>query len=80
MDVNISYYLEEHGWSTYWIYVNEKSHEITITHIFPEDPIEECLNSLIGIMKGESERRFIWHEEPEGERITIKEFSSKNTW
>jgi hypothetical protein len=73
MNVNISYFLEGHGWSTCWIYANGKHHEISITHIFKEDPIEECLNSLIGIIKGEKERKFIWYGEPGGELISINE-------
>lgn len=77
MKINISYYLDEHGWSTCWIYANGKFYEISITHIFQEDPIEECLNSLIGIIKGETERKFIWYGEPGGEQISIKEIPTK---
>ena len=77
MQINISYYLDEHGWSTCWIYTKEKSYEISITHIFPEDPIEECLNSLIGIMKGETKRKFNWYGEPGGHQIIIKEIPNE---
>lgn len=77
MKINISYYLDEHGWSTCWIYANDKFYEISITHIFQEDPIEECLNSLIGIIKGETKRKFNWYGEPGGEQIIIKEISTK---
>ncbi len=77
MKINISYFLEEHGWSTCWIFANGKLHEMCITHIFEEDPIEECLNALIGIMKGEEERKFIWYGEPGGAQVTIKEIPAK---
>lgn len=77
MKINISYYLDEHGWSTCWIYANGKFHEISITHIFQEDPIEEFLNSLIGIINGDIQRQFIWYGEPRGEQISIKEIPTK---
>ncbi len=77
MNINIIYYLDEHGWSTCWIYSNGKLYEISIMHIYQEDPIEECLNSLIGIIKGEVERKFIWYGEPGGEQITLKEIPDK---
>ena len=73
MDINISYYLAEHGWSTCWINVNGKNHKITITHIFSEDPIQECMFSLMKIMKGQKLTEFKWYGEPGGERITIQE-------
>ena len=41
--------------------------------IFSEDPIEGCLVSLMGIMRGEKEREFYWYGEPGGERIKIEE-------
>lgn len=77
MNVNISYYLDGNGWSTCWIYANGKSHEIGITHIFQEDPIEECINAIIGIIKGETERQFVWYGEPGGEQISIREIPTK---
>lgn len=75
--MNISFYLGEHGWSTCRIIANSQIYEITITHIFLEDPIEECLTSLMGIMRGEKEREFFWYGEPGGERIRIIEIPTK---
>jgi len=77
MNINITYYLDEYGWSTCCVYANGKLCEISITHVFPPDPIEECLNALIGIMKGEPERRFNWYSEPSGKQITISEIPTK---
>ena len=73
MDINISYYLAEHGWSTCWINVDGKNYEISITHIFSEDPIQECMISLMKIMKGQKWAEFKWYGEPGGERIKIQE-------
>ena len=78
MNINISYYLDEHGWSTCWIYVNDKIYEISITHIFLEDPIEECMNSLIRMINGQKTSEFKWYAEPGGERITLKEIPTDN--
>lgn len=61
MDINISYYLAEHGWSTCWIHKDDKKYEISITHIFSEDPIQECMFSLMKIMKGQKLAEFKWY-------------------
>ncbi len=70
---NISYFLDENHWSSCWIYVNEKLYEITITHIYAENPIEEFLNALIGIMNGERERKLNLYGEPGGDQIILRE-------
>lgn len=77
MKINISYILEEHGWSTCWVNENGKPIEITITHVWIEDPIEICLEALIGIMKGETHRQFDWYGEPGGNRVIIDEIPTK---
>ncbi|NME72762.1 hypothetical protein [Flammeovirga aprica] len=73
MKVNISYYLDECGWSSCWIYSDDKLYELSITHIYLECPIYECLNALIGIMEGQIERKFNWYGEPGGDQIIIRE-------
>ncbi|CAL2081452.1 conserved protein of unknown function [Tenacibaculum sp. 190524A02b] len=79
MDINISYYLAEHGWSTCWINTNDNNYEISITHIFLEDPIEECINCLVRMMNGQKKSEFKWYGEPGGERIKLKEIpTNKN--
>ncbi len=71
--MNISYYLEEHGWSSCWIQVDEKNYEFCISHSFIENPIEKCMQSLIEIKQGKAITNFNWYGEPGGARITIKE-------
>ena len=73
MQVNISYYLDEHGWSSCWIYADGKLHEILISHVYLEDPIEECINALIGVMNGDVERKFNWYGEPGGDQVVLRE-------
>ncbi len=73
MNINISYYLEEHGWSICRIDTNGETYEMPITHIFQEDPIEECMNCLIRMIDGQKASEFKWYGEPGGNRITLKE-------
>ncbi len=77
MNINISYYLEEHGWSICRIDTNGKTYEIPITHIFQEDPIEECMNCLIRMIDGQKASEFKWYGEPGGERIELNEINGK---
>ncbi len=77
MKINISYYLEEYGWSSCWITVNNKTYEISITHVLSNDPIEECMNCLIQMAEGQTKSEFKWYGEPGGERITIKEIATE---
>ncbi|WP_298549267.1 hypothetical protein [uncultured Aquimarina sp.] len=77
MDINISYYLAEHGWSTCWINTKDKTYEISITHIFHEDPIEECMNCLLKMINGQKNSEFKWYGEPGGERIQIDEIPTQ---
>ncbi|MEZ4918409.1 MAG: hypothetical protein R2792_04820 [Saprospiraceae bacterium] len=76
MNVGIHYALDEHYWSTCWIRVDDVLLEISITHIYPENPIEECINALIGMIKGDPERKFVWYGEPGSEQVLIKETPS----
>lgn len=73
MNINISYYLSENGWSRCTIKANDKTYEMFITHMFIEDPIEECMNCLTRMMNGQKISEFKWYYEPGGERITLKE-------
>lgn len=74
MNLNISYILEEHGWSTCLIYLDEKIYEVTITHIFSmHPPIESCIQSLLSIMNGETKSSFYWYGESGGEKICLTE-------
>ena len=77
MDINLSYYLAEHGWSICSINVDGRKYEISITHIFSEDPIQECMFSLMKIMKGEKVAEFNWYGEPGGERIILQEIPTE---
>lgn len=73
MNLNITYSLDEHGWSTCIFYIDDKRYELDITHIFPNHPpIESCITSLISVMKEKKESTFYWYGEPGGEKITLK--------
>ena len=68
--------LEPHGWSTCWIFVQGKSYEVTITHIF-NDPIDEFISALSRLIKGENLVTFFWYGEPGGERVEIERLKDK---
>ena len=80
MNLNISYSLDEHGWSTCIFFIDEKWYELNITHIFPNHPpIEVCIQSLLSMMKGGKESEFYWYGEPGGEKITLKEINKNRS-
>lgn len=73
MNLNITYSLDEHGWSTCIFYIDGKHYELDITHIFPNHPpIECCIEALLSVMKGKKESEFYWYGEPGGQKITLK--------
>lgn len=76
VNTNISYFLEEHGWSTCWIYINHNPYEIAISHSF-NDPIFECVDALIHMMTGSKTSSFKWYSEPGGDQIILNEISNK---
>ena len=77
MQVNISFFLDEHGWSSCRISSGKQSYEFSITHAFPEGPIKACIDSLISIMQGEKECRFNWYSEPGGDQVLIQEIPTE---
>jgi hypothetical protein len=78
MNLNITYFLDQHGWSTCIFYIDEKRYELDITHIYPNHPpIECCMEALISIMKGKKESEFYWYGEPGGEKMILKEIKTK---
>lgn len=75
VNINISYFLEQHGWSKCWLYANHDLYEIVISHSF-NDPIFECIDALISMMKGAKNSSFKWHGEPGCDRIILNEIST----
>lgn len=75
MNINISYFLEEHGWSTCWLYVDNMPYEIAISHSF-NDPIFECIDALISMIKGAKTNSFKWYGEPGGDKIILDEIAT----
>lgn len=79
MNINISYFLEEQGWSYCWLYANGDWYKIVITHSF-NDPIVECIDALIELMRGDKTSGFNWHGEPGGVRVIIDEISTQQNY
>jgi hypothetical protein len=76
-DVDFFYFLENHGWSTCFIFVGGRMYEMGPTHIF-DNPIEVLLNSLIDLLAGATESEFIWHDEPGEYKWLIKRNQEQN--
>jgi hypothetical protein len=70
-DIDILYFLENHGWSTCLIFVEGKVYEMGPTHIF-ENPVEVLLNSITELLKGANETEFTWYDEPGEYKWVIK--------
>lgn len=79
MNINISYFLEEQGWNYCWLYANRDWYKIVITHSF-NDPIIECIDALIELMRGDKTSSFNWHGEPGGVRLIIDEISIQQNY
>ncbi|KXX66878.1 hypothetical protein [Flammeovirga sp. SJP92] len=75
-DIDFLLTLHPHGWSTCWIYINDKKVELTISHIFT-DPYYDFMKSLSQLMDKQKETTFFWYGEPGGERIIIKRIQDR---
>ncbi|MFP3592502.1 hypothetical protein [Chryseobacterium sp. SIMBA_038] len=63
--------LRSYGWSDFYLFVNEKSFEFTISHVFT-DPCFDLINTLSDLIIGNSETSFVLQGEPDGVFFEIK--------
>ena len=70
-DIDFFYFLEGHGWSTCYIFVEGRTYEMGPTHVF-DNPIEVLLRALTELLSGADEVGFKWHDEPGEYNWTIK--------
>ena len=75
-DIDLFLTLHPHGWSTCWIYVNDKKVELTVTHVFG-DPYYDFMQSLSQLMDNQKETTFFWYGEPGGEKIEMKRIQDR---
>lgn len=75
-DIDLFYTLKEHGWSTCYLFINGKMHEMIISHVF-NDPIGEMLDSLIVILSGAKESNFSWFDEPGEYHWNLKRYQDR---
>ena len=64
-DIDYTYVLRTHGWSTCLLCINSRVYEMVISHAFG-DPLADFIAVLIGLMEGKNELSFIWYGEPGG--------------
>ena len=62
-DVDFSFHLWPHGWSTAILWVDGKSTEFHLTHVF-YDPLESLIESTTRLSNGESSSTIEWSDEP----------------
>lgn len=62
-DVDFSFHLWPHGWSTAILWVDGKSTEFNLTHVF-NDPLESLINSTTRLATGGSSSTIEWSDEP----------------
>ena len=88
-DIDLLYVLSPHGWSTCILFVDKRTYELIISHVFG-DPIGDFIEATIALLKGALSVEVIWRDEPGGNQwkmtrnsdqkhrvqITVTEFSS----
>ena len=62
-DVDFSFHLWPHGWSTATLWVDASPSEFRLTHVF-NDPIESLIKSTTRIANGETSATIEWSDEP----------------
>lgn len=70
-DFDILLILEPHGWSDFYLFVEDKKFNSSITHVFT-DPYSDVMDSLLDLIKEKNETQFIWYGEPGGCKFEIK--------
>ncbi|MET3536448.1 hypothetical protein [Chryseobacterium limigenitum] len=63
--------LRSYGWSDFYLFVNEKSFEFTISHVFT-DPCFDLIKALSDLIHGNPETCFVLQGEPDGVFFDIK--------
>ena len=66
-DLDLLLTLHPHGWSTCWLWIEEKSYQLVISHVFGE-PWEEWMQALARLIKGQQETSCYWYGEPVGHK------------
>ena len=61
--MQVSFRLDEHGWSDLDLWIGDTHKNFCVTHIF-NSPLEVITDSLIVLLRGGNEAKFELHEEP----------------
>jgi hypothetical protein len=69
-NIDLLYVLGPHGWGNCLLYLDGSIHEIAISYVFG-DPIYDCIEAIILLLKGLPEAEFTWWGEPGGWRWNI---------
>ena len=75
-DVDFTFQLWPHGWSTARLWVDNDSTEFQLTHVF-NDPLESLLTSTIRLLNGEPSAIIEWFDEPGKYNVILTELESE---
>jgi hypothetical protein len=64
-NIDLLYILEPHGWGKCLLYLDCEIHQMDISYVFG-DPIYDCIEAILLLLKGMSQAEFIWWDEPGG--------------
>ncbi|MDH4473665.1 MAG: hypothetical protein QE487_13730 [Fluviicola sp.] len=70
-DIDLLLTLNPNGWSTFFLFVKDKTINFSITHVFG-DPYSDLIQALSSLIKGEKKVSFYWYAEPGGHRIELQ--------
>ncbi len=68
--IDVTYILAGHGWSSCHFFVGHKIYSYEPTHVF-NNPLEELIFGLIGLMRGEKSSTVKWFDEPGAYELTF---------
>lgn len=70
-DIDLLLTLNPNGWSTFFLFVKDKTIIFSITHVFG-DPYSDLIRALSRLINGEKNASFFWYAEPGGHRIELQ--------
>ena len=75
-DLDLLLTLNPNGWSTFVLFIKDKTIDIPITHVFG-DPYSDLIQALSSLIEGEKKVSFFWYAEPGGHRIELQKIMTR---
>lgn len=71
-NIDLLIVLEEHGWSSVFLFINGFIHEFPASHTF-SDPLTDFSNLCLALLANSAEEELIWYSEPGGYKWDIRQ-------